>query len=71
MKKGDDVVVDNDDDAVRTIVSQNCRTAMLCTEELFLRTQYIYVALSTHQTGKNVGGGGRDGQHDTVFTPPS
>jgi hypothetical protein len=36
MKKGDDVVVDgDDDDAVRTSVSQSRVTATLCTEELF------------------------------------
>ncbi len=39
-KKGDDVAVD-DDDAVRTSVSQNQVTVTLCTDELFLRTQYI------------------------------
>ncbi len=41
MKKGDDVADDDDDDAVRTHVSQDPVTATLCTEELFLRTQYI------------------------------
>jgi hypothetical protein len=54
MKKGYDV----DDDhygAVRTGVSQDRVTAILCTEELFLGIQYI--ALSTYQTSKNVGGG--------------
>ncbi len=40
MKKGD-VVVAGDDDDVRTIASQNHGTATLCTEEFFLRTQYI------------------------------
>jgi hypothetical protein len=40
MKKGDDVVVKNDDDnVVRNSLSQNWVTATLCTEELFLRTQ--------------------------------
>jgi hypothetical protein len=39
MKKGDDVAVD--DDVVRTSVSQNIVTSILCTEELFLGTQYI------------------------------
>jgi hypothetical protein len=39
-KKGDDVAVD-DDDAVRTSVSQNQMTATLCTKELFLSIQYI------------------------------
>ncbi len=37
MKKGDDVAVDDDDDVVRTSVSQNRVAATLCTEELFLR----------------------------------
>jgi hypothetical protein len=46
MKKGDDVAGDDDDDAVRTSVSQNRVPAKLCTEELFLRT------LSTYQPGK-------------------
>jgi hypothetical protein len=44
MKKGDDVAVydrDDDDDMVRTSVSLNRVTATLCTEESFLRTQYI------------------------------
>jgi hypothetical protein len=49
MKKGDEVA-DNEDndanDAVRTSVSLNLVTAPLHTEELFLRTQYIYVALN-------------------------
>jgi hypothetical protein len=38
MKKGD--VID-DADEVRTIESQNWAAATLCTEEFFLRTQYI------------------------------
>ncbi len=58
VKKGYDVAVDDDDDAIRTSVLQNRVTATLCTEELFLRTEYIYIALSTNQTGKNYGGGG-------------
>ncbi len=41
MKKGDDVADDNDDDALKTSVSQDRVTVALCTEELFLRTQYI------------------------------
>jgi hypothetical protein len=42
MKKGDAIViVDDDDDAVRTSASQFCMIATLSTEELFLRTQYI------------------------------
>jgi hypothetical protein len=42
-EKGDEVADDeddDDDDAVRTSVSQNRVTATLCTEELFLSTQY-------------------------------
>jgi hypothetical protein len=50
MKKGDDVAGD-DDDEVRTSVSQNRVAATLCTEELFLRT------LSTYQPGKMWGEG--------------
>ncbi len=57
MKKGDDVADDDDDDAERTNMSQGQVTASLCTEELFLRIQYLYIALSTYQTGKNPGGG--------------
>ncbi len=41
MKKVDDVAHDDDDVAVRTSVSQGRVTETLCTEELFLRTQYI------------------------------
>ncbi len=41
MKKGEDVADDEDDDAVRTSVSQDQVTETLCNEELFLRTQYI------------------------------
>jgi hypothetical protein len=41
MKKGDNVADDEDDDVVRTSVSQDQVTATLCTEELFLSTQYI------------------------------
>jgi hypothetical protein len=42
LKKGDDVAVNDDDnDVVRTSVSQNRVTATPCTEELLLRTQYI------------------------------
>jgi hypothetical protein len=56
MKKGDDVVFD-DDDLVRTSVSQNRVTVTMCTEESFLRTQYIL--LSPHiRVGKNEGAEG-------------
>ncbi len=40
MKKGDDVADDEDEDAVRTSVSQDRVTAILCSVELFLRAQY-------------------------------
>ncbi len=41
MKKGDDVAVDDNDDAVRTSVSQDQIAVTLRTEELFLRNWYI------------------------------
>jgi hypothetical protein len=41
IKKGDDVAVDDDDDTVRTSVSQDQVTATLCTEEFFYKTKYI------------------------------
>ncbi len=63
MKKGDDVAVeDNDDDAVRTSVSQNRETATLCTEELFIRTQYITRYI---RPVKTCGGKEMYGQHNT------
>jgi hypothetical protein len=66
MKKGDYVADNEDDDVVRNSV-----TATVCTEELILRTRYIYVALSTYHTGQMwKWGGGIDGQHDT-FSGPS
>ncbi len=40
MKKRDVIVDDDNDDGVRTSASQNHATAILCTEEFFLRTQY-------------------------------
>jgi hypothetical protein len=40
MEKGDDIVDDDDDDAVRTSVSQVQVTEKLCSKELFLSTQY-------------------------------
>jgi hypothetical protein len=54
-KKGDEVADDEDgDDAVRSSVSQD--PATLCTDELFLSTQYMYIALSTYQIVNHVGG---------------
>ncbi len=41
IKKEDDVANDENDDAVRTSVSQHPVATTLCTEELFLMTQYI------------------------------
>jgi hypothetical protein len=46
LKKGQlnlshDVAVDDDDDAMRTSVSQTKVTATLCTEESFFRIQHI------------------------------
>ncbi len=40
-KKGDEVADDEDDDAVRTSMSQDRVTVTLCTEELFLSPKYI------------------------------
>ncbi len=56
MKNGDDVADDEDDDAVRSIVSQYRVTVTLYTEELFLRT--LHLALATYQTGQIWEGGG-------------
>ncbi len=39
-------------------------TASLCTEEFFLRSQYMHMALSSYQQG-GVGGQDLDGQCDT------
>jgi hypothetical protein len=62
MKKGDDVADDEDDDAVRTSVSQDRVTVPLCTEELFIRTQNIW--LSPHIRQVKCGRGeDTDSQH--------
>ncbi len=59
MKKGDIIVVaDDDDDEVRSSVLKNQVTATLCTEELFLRTQYMYIVLASYYK-RSVGGAGR------------
>ncbi len=42
-KKGDDVADDEDNDAMRPRVSQDQVTLTLCTDELFLSTQYIAI----------------------------
>jgi hypothetical protein len=72
-EKGDVIVIADDDDEARTCVSQNLVTATLCTEELFLRTQYLYIALSSYQLGKNGGGVGRKQTVNTTLglSPPS
>jgi hypothetical protein len=41
LKNGDVHDYADDDDEVRTSASQNRATAMLSTEEFFLRTQYL------------------------------
>jgi hypothetical protein len=46
VRKGDDVAVSGDDDAVRISLSQNQVTATLCTEELFLMSQYSSLNIS-------------------------
>ncbi len=70
MKKRYDVADDENDNAVRTSVSQVQVTATLCIEEMFLRTQYIqYSSLHTSDRS-NVGMGGYvDAQHDTINGP--
>jgi hypothetical protein len=40
FKKGD-VINNADDEEARTSALQNCATAILSTEEFFLRTQYL------------------------------
>jgi hypothetical protein len=59
MKKGDvvDDADDEDDDEVRTSVSQNHVTATLCTEEFFPRNQYVLYSCLSYQQ-KDVEGGG-------------
>jgi hypothetical protein len=49
MKKEDVVADDEDDDVVRTSVSQYQVIATLCTAEVLLSTQHTYVALPTYQ----------------------
>jgi hypothetical protein len=56
LRKGDDVADEYDYVVVRTSVLQDQETATLCTEELFLKIQHIYIALYTYQAGQNVGG---------------
>jgi hypothetical protein len=56
IKKGDDVADDDDNDAVRTSVSQDQVTATLCTKEIVPHDS-VYIALITYQTDKNEWGG--------------
>jgi hypothetical protein len=63
MKKGNEVADNEDDDAVITSVSQDQMTMALCTEELFLSTQYIY-SFPTYQKGQTWG----EGRLQTVNT---
>jgi hypothetical protein len=70
-KKGDAVADDdNDDNAVRTSVSQDRVTVTLCTKELFLSTQYtVYSSLHISEN-KSVGKGkDTDGQHVSLGRP--
>ncbi len=70
MKKGDNVIDNEDDDVVKTSASQDQVTTTLCTEVLFLSTQYIqYSSLHTPDRS-NVGKEDMHGQHDT-FNGPS
>jgi hypothetical protein len=62
MKKGNDVAAD-DDDEVRTSVSQDQVTATLCAEKLFLRTKYIYLSPHIRQVKMWGGGYGQSVQH--------
>ncbi len=71
-KKKEDEVADDedDDDAVRTSVSQDRVTVTLCTEALFLSTQYI--AIPAYQMVNHVGWGqNMVSQHDTHLAGPA
>ncbi len=59
MKKGDIVSDADDDDEVRTSVSENHATATLCTEEFFLRTRYTVYSSPLISAERYGGGGGR------------
>jgi UDP-N-acetyl-D-mannosaminuronate dehydrogenase len=52
-KKRDEVNYEDDDDVVRTSVSQDKVRATQCTEELF-PLHSVYIVLPTYQTGKNI-----------------
>ncbi len=60
MEKGDGVANDEDDGAVRTIVSQDQVTVILCTEEFFLSTQEVNRRSTEHVERSQLG-----------FIPPS
>jgi hypothetical protein len=60
MLKNEDVNNDADDvDEMRTSVSQNCSIETLSNVEFFLRTQYLYVPLSSYQQ-RGAGKGDRE-----------
>ncbi len=68
-KKGDEVA--DDDDVVRTSVTQDRVTATLGTEESFLSTQYIYCS-SPHISERSTMRGGEDtDSHCDTFSGPS
>ncbi len=68
-KKGNEITVDEDDDALRTSVSQDRVAATLGTEELFFSTQYIL--LHAFQMGNHVGCGVGYGQSTRHIQQPS
>jgi hypothetical protein len=66
-KKGDEVEDEEDDDVMRSSVSQGRETVTLYTEELFLCTQYTqYSTLHIYLAGKTRGGEDMDCQHNTL-----
>jgi hypothetical protein len=72
MKKGNDVAVFDDDDLVRTSVSQTEWQWCCILRNCFTGLSTVYIALSTYQAGKYVcGGGGKetDNQHNTKSGP--
>jgi hypothetical protein len=78
MKKGENVVIADDNDKVRTSVSRNRVTATLCTSELFLRAQLIYSSPLISGPGENVVGEWKEikvsstlGAIPAGFLPPS
>jgi hypothetical protein len=59
MKNGYAVADDEDDDAARTNVSKDQVNVTLSTEELFLITQYKYIALPHNRKVRHQGEGYR------------